>query len=67
MNTFLGLFRSEKKMTKQYECPICHEKLKDETTDEVIEKIKEHGKEVHDIEEMSEEELNERKENIEDV
>lgn len=54
-------------MTKQYECPICHEKLKDETTDEVVEKIKEHGKEVHDIEEMSEEELNKRKENIEEI
>jgi predicted small metal-binding protein len=54
-------------MTKLFECPMCEAKLTGETTDDVVEKIKEHGRKAHDIEEMTKEELDTRKEMIKDV
>lgn len=54
-------------MTKKFDCQMCDATLTGETTDEVVEKIKEHGKEAHDIETMSQEEVEKRKDMIKEV
>lgn len=46
---------------------MCDAVITGRNTDEVVEKIKEHGREVHNIEEMSKEDLEERKSKIKRV
>jgi predicted small metal-binding protein len=46
---------------------MCDAVLTGRSTDEIVEKIKQHGKEVHDIKEMSKEDLEQRKRMIKQV
>ncbi len=54
-------------MVKQFDCKMCDASLTGESTDEVVEKIKQHGKEAHGIKEMSAEDLGKRREMIREV
>mgnify|MGYP006280376963 CR=1 FL=1 len=54
-------------MVKQFDCQMCDATLTGASTDEVVEKIKQHGKQAHGIEEMSAEDLEKRKNMIKEV
>lgn len=54
-------------MAKQFQCQMCDAVISGRSTDEVVEKIKQHGREAHNIEKMSKEDLEKRKSMIKRV